>query len=79
MVTLDAGEGNDLHPYDKKLVADRVFQCREGLVYGRRLSLQPAVETIEVCGDLLRMHCVWRSRLGRADPIGEPPADDVGW
>ena len=61
MVTLDAGEGNDLHPYDKKLVADRVFNAAMDLVYGRQAQPQPAVETIEVCGDLLRMHCVWRS------------------
>lgn len=62
VVTLDAGEGNDLHPYDKKLVADRVFNAAMDLVYGRQAQPQPAVETIEVCGDLLRMHCVWRSR-----------------
>ena len=62
VVTLDAGESNDLHPYDKKLVADRVFNAAMDLVYGRQAQPQPAVETIEVCGDLLRMHCVWRSR-----------------
>ncbi|MFR2313539.1 MAG: hypothetical protein ACLS6O_00790 [Bifidobacterium sp.] len=61
-MTLDAGESNDLHPYDKKLVADRVFNAAMDLVYGRQAQPQPAVETIEVCGDLLRMHCVWRSR-----------------
>lgn len=52
VVTLDAGEGNDLHPYDKKLVADRVFNAAMDLVYGARLSLnrpwQPS-RSAEIC------------------------------
>ena len=30
VVTLDAGESNDLHPHDKKTIAESCIQCRDG-------------------------------------------------
>lgn len=35
MVTLDAGDWNDLHPWNKSVVADRLFAAAQRLVYGK--------------------------------------------
>lgn len=64
VVTLDAGESNDLHPHNKKTIADRVFNVAMGLVYGQQAQPQPVIETAEADDRLLRMHCVWRNSTG---------------
>lgn len=35
VVTLDAGDWNDLHPWNKSMVADRLFAAAQRLVYGK--------------------------------------------
>ena len=35
VVTLDAGDWNDLHPWNKSVVADRLFAAAQRLVYGK--------------------------------------------
>ena len=35
VVALDAGEWNDLHPWNKRVVAERLFHAACGLVYGK--------------------------------------------
>ena len=64
VVTLDAGESNDLHPHDKKTIADRAFNVAMDFVYGQQAQPQPVVETAEADDGLLRMHCVWRNSMG---------------
>lgn len=46
VVTLDAGEANDLHPHNKKLVAARLFEAARDIVFRDRLepSLAAQVE-----------------------------------
>ena len=76
VVTLDAGESNDLHPHDKKTIADRAFNVAMDFVYGQQAQPQPVVETAEADDGLLRMHCVWRNSMGEQM---QSPSDDVGW
>lgn len=64
VVTLDAGESNDLHPHDKKTIADRAFNVRDGFCYVLEMKPQPVVETAGADDGLLRMHCVWRNSMG---------------
>lgn len=64
VVTLDAGESNDLHPHDKKTIADCAFNVAMDFVYGQQAQPQPVVETAEADDGLLRMHCVWRNSMG---------------
>ncbi|PLS24365.1 9-O-acetylesterase [Bifidobacterium imperatoris] len=40
VVTLDAGDWNDLHPAHKKPIAERLFQAARQLVYGEPLSVR---------------------------------------
>ncbi len=79
VVTLDAGESNDLHPHDKKTIADRVFNVAMDFVYGQQAQPQPVVETAEAddgsVEDALRV----AEFPGRTDAIAESPSDDVGW
>lgn len=46
VVTLDAGEYNDLHPYNKQLVALRLFDAARMMLYGEN-STQPQVIRVE--------------------------------
>lgn len=44
-VTLDAGDWNDLHPWNKALVAERLFDAARGLVYGEDDAPRPPEPT----------------------------------
>ena len=57
VVTLDAGEGNDLHPHNKKLIADRLFEATRTHVYGQNAKPQPRVVSMNVENGLLRIRC----------------------
>ena len=57
VATLDAGEGNDLHPHNKKLIADRLFDAALALVYGQNAKPQPRIVSMSVESGLLRMRC----------------------
>ncbi len=59
VVSLDAGEGNDLHPHNKKLIADRLFDAAQALVYGRNAKPQPCIISADAEHGLLRMRCGW--------------------
>lgn len=51
-VTYDSGEWNDIHPLDKKTVAQRLFLCARKLVYGERVtSSGPVYKSMRVEGD----------------------------
>lgn len=65
VVTLDAGEPNDLHPHDKKLVASRLFDAACALLYGGD-NVQPMVERIEERDGML---CVSYATVARKGPI----------
>ena len=59
VVSLDAGESNDLHPHNKKLIADRLFDAAQTLVYGRNAKPQPHIVSANAGNGLLRMRCDW--------------------
>ena len=44
VVALDAGEWNDLHPWNKRVVAERLFHAACGLVYGKNSTHRNAPE-----------------------------------
>lgn len=44
-VTLDAGDWNDLHPWNKRLVAERLFDAARRLVYGEADAPRPPEPT----------------------------------
>ncbi|WP_238567067.1 sialate O-acetylesterase [Bifidobacterium reuteri] len=49
VVTLDAGDWNDLHPAHKKTIAERLFQAARQLVYGESLPVrQPQLTEAKV-------------------------------
>lgn len=51
-VTYDSGEWNDIHPLDKKTVAQRLFLCARKLVYGEKVtSSGPVYKSMRVEGD----------------------------
>ncbi|MCD7710129.1 MAG: beta galactosidase jelly roll domain-containing protein [Porphyromonadaceae bacterium] len=52
-VTIDTGEWNDIHPLDKKIVADRVARELFRLSYGDDESFSPQIETAISQGDAL--------------------------
>ncbi|MEE1296562.1 MAG: sialate O-acetylesterase [Bifidobacterium sp.] len=54
VVTLDAGEANDLHPHDKRLVASRLFGAARAMLYGG-VGVQPEVVGVEETDGLLRL------------------------
>ncbi len=67
VVTLDAGEPNDLHPHDKKLVASRLFDAACALLYGGD-NVQPMVERIEERDGMLCVSYATVARQG-ANPV----------
>ena len=51
-VTYDSGEWNDIHPLDKKTVAQRLFLCARKLVYGEKVtSSGPVYKSMKTDGD----------------------------
>ena len=51
-VTYDSGEWNDIHPLDKKTVAQRLFLCARKLVYGEKVtSSGPVYKSMRVEGE----------------------------
>jgi sialate O-acetylesterase len=48
VVTIDAGESNDLHPQDKKTVGERLALCAQALVYGEEIEWSGPVCTSAV-------------------------------
>ena len=51
-VTYDSGELNDIHPLDKKTVAQRLFLCARKLVYGEKVtSSGPVYKSMKTDGD----------------------------
>ncbi len=65
VVTLDAGEWNDLHPHDKRLIATRLYEAALDLVYGERCRSVPRADTVE-CGEgWLTVHTTWATYAGR--------------
>lgn len=67
VVTLDAGEPNDLHPHDKKLVASRLFDAACALLYGGD-NVQPMVKRIEERDGMLCVSYATVARQG-ANPV----------
>ncbi len=67
VVTLDAGEGNDLHPHNKKLIADRLFDVALALVYGGNSKPQPYIVSANVESGLLCMRCDWLAADARGN------------
>jgi sialate O-acetylesterase len=52
IVTIDTGEWNDIHPLDKKTIADRLALAVKKLVYGERITAGgPEYESFETDGD----------------------------
>ena len=43
VVTIDAGDWNDLHPAHKKPIAQRLFQAARQLVYGESVTVRQPV------------------------------------
>ncbi len=51
-VTYDTGEWNDIHPLDKKTVAQRLFLCARKLAYGEKVTTSgPVYKDMRVDGD----------------------------
>ncbi len=51
VVTIDAGEWNDIHPLDKKTVGERTAWAARRIAYGEKLSECPVYASSEIRGD----------------------------
>ncbi len=65
VVTLDAGECNDLHPHNKQLIAARLYDAALDVVYGEPSKTQPYVSEVECAGEWLTIHCAWKTYAGK--------------
>ncbi|HRX87064.1 MAG TPA: sialate O-acetylesterase, partial [Phycisphaerae bacterium] len=55
-VTIDVGEGNDIHPKNKQAVGDRLARAARALVYGEDLACSsPIYRSMTVAGDSIRL------------------------
>lgn len=67
VVTLDAGEANDLHPHGKRLIASRLFDAARTLLYGGD-DTQPVVLDVAMDDGALRVFYGIVARAG-SDPV----------
>ena len=65
VVTLDAGECNDLHPHDKQLIASRLYDAALDVVYGEPSKAQPYVSRVECDDEWLTIYCEWKTYGGK--------------
>jgi sialate O-acetylesterase len=57
IVTIDTGEWNDIHPLDKKTIADRLALAARKLAYGERITAGgPEYKSFETDGDRIIIH-----------------------
>lgn len=69
-VTLGTGEWNDIHPLDKKTVADRVARQLFRLSYGDDTPVSPMVYEASCMGDTIKVRFnTYHSRLAAADTL----------
>ena len=72
-VTIDCGEHNDLHPVDKKTVAERLSLHARRLVYGEKIiSDGPTVERIEYLNDVQKVIVHFKNAEGLWAKNGHP-------
>jgi len=56
-VTIDIGEGNDIHPLNKKDVGDRLAQAAKNVAYGENVVAgSPVYDSMEIKGDSILIH-----------------------
>lgn len=71
-VTYDVGEWNDIHPLNKKTVAERLFLCARRLVFGEKItSSGPVYKDMEIDGNriILTFTETGRGLIAKGGPL----------
>lgn len=75
-VTIDVGDGDNLHPSDKIDVANRLVRIARHVAYGEELVFSgPIYDSFTITGDKVRIKFKW---AGAGLKIGAPPAAAKG-